>query len=184
MKYIAKKALTMLATLLVISILAFLAFEVLPGDPTTKMLGTEWTAERAEALRAELGLDVALPLRYLRWLGGFEQKPRLVFVNHGDPGAAESFTACLQNELGYQAYAPYSGACFDLRRGRFVRETVGRPIEKKSEGRQRTVCAAFTRLIAAAERLLRVAKGLEGHANKELASYADMVTRLADKMEK
>ena len=41
----------------------------------------------------------------LRWLGGFEQKPRLVFVNHGDPGAAESFTACLQNELGYQAYA-------------------------------------------------------------------------------
>ena len=120
----------------------------------------------------------------LRWLGGFEQKPRLVFVNHGDPGAAESFTACLQNELGYQAYAPYSGACFDLRRGRFVRETVGRPIEKKSEGRQRTVSAAFTRLIAAAERLLRVAKGLEGHANKELASYADMVTRLADKMEK
>ena len=71
MKYIAKKALTMLATLLVISILAFLAFEVLPGDPTTKMLGTEWTAERADALRAELGLDVPLPLRYLRWLGGF-----------------------------------------------------------------------------------------------------------------
>ena len=71
MKYIAKKALTMLATLLVISILAFLAFEVLPGDPTTKMLGTEWTAERADALRAELGLDVPQPLRYLRWLGGF-----------------------------------------------------------------------------------------------------------------
>ncbi len=71
MKYIAKKAVAMLVTLLVISILAFLAFEVLPGDPTTKMLGTEWTAERADALRAELGLDVPLPLRYLRWLGGF-----------------------------------------------------------------------------------------------------------------
>ena len=120
----------------------------------------------------------------LRWLGGFEQKPKLVFVNHGDPDAAESFTACLNKELGYQAYAPYSGACYDLRRGCFVRETSGRPVEKKSEGRQRTVSAAFTRLIAAAERLLRVAKSLEGHANKELASYADMVTRLADKMEK
>ena len=71
MKYIAKKAVTMLVTLLVISILAFLAFEVLPGDPTTKLLGTEWTAERAEALRSELGLDAPLPLRYLRWLGGF-----------------------------------------------------------------------------------------------------------------
>ena len=71
MKYILKKAAAMLITLLVISMLAFLAFEVLPGDPTTKMLGTEWTAERAEVLRHELGLDVPLPLRYLRWLGGF-----------------------------------------------------------------------------------------------------------------
>ena len=71
MKYIAKKAVTMLVTLLVISILAFLAFEVLPGDPTTKLLGTEWTAERADVLRHELGLDVPLPLRYVRWLGGF-----------------------------------------------------------------------------------------------------------------
>ena len=71
MKYITKKAVTMLVTLLVISILAFLAFEVLPGDPTTKLLGTEWTAERAAALRSELGLDAPLPLRYIRWLGGF-----------------------------------------------------------------------------------------------------------------
>ena len=71
MKYIAKKAVAMLVTLLIISALAFLAFEVIPGDPTTKMLGTEWTAERAAVLRAELGLDDALPLRYIRWLGGF-----------------------------------------------------------------------------------------------------------------
>ena len=71
MKYIAKKAVTMIVTLLIISILAFLAFEVLPGDPTTKLLGTEWTAERAAALRSELELDGPLPLRYLRWLGGF-----------------------------------------------------------------------------------------------------------------
>lgn len=71
MKYIARKAVAMLVTLLVISLLAFLAFEVLPGDPTTKLLGTDWTAERAAALRTELGLDAPLPLRYLRWLGGF-----------------------------------------------------------------------------------------------------------------
>ena len=71
MKYIAKKAVAMLVTLLIISALAFLAFEVIPADPTTKMLGTEWTAERAAALRAELGLDDPLPLRYVRWLGGF-----------------------------------------------------------------------------------------------------------------
>ena len=71
MKYIARKAVAMLVTLFVISILAFLAFEVLPGDPTTKLLGTEWTEARAEALREEMGLNDPLPVRYFRWLGGF-----------------------------------------------------------------------------------------------------------------
>lgn len=71
MKFIARKAVAMIVTLLVISILGFLAFEVLPGDPTTKMLGTEWTIERATVLRGELGLDDPLPQRYFRWLGGF-----------------------------------------------------------------------------------------------------------------
>ena len=85
MKYIAKKAVTMLVTLLIISALAFLAFEVIPGDPTTKMLGTEWTAERAAALRAELGLDAPLPLRYIRWLGGFFGGDLGVSYSYGVP---------------------------------------------------------------------------------------------------
>lgn len=95
MKYIARKAVAMLVTLLVISILAFLAFEVLPGDPTTKLLGTDWTAERAEALRAELGLDVPLTARYIRWLGGFFG---------GDLGVSYSYSTpvreLLQGRLG------------------------------------------------------------------------------------
>ncbi len=119
----------------------------------------------------------------LRWLGGFEKKPKLVFINHGDPDSAESFAQCLRSERGYRAYAPYSGACFDLLRGEFVRETVGVPVVQPT-GKQRKVSAAFTRLIAAAERLLRVARSLEGHANKELAGYADTINRLADKMER
>ena len=120
----------------------------------------------------------------LRWLGGFAEKPKLVFVNHGDPDAADAFTACLNNELGYHAYAPYSGACYDLLHRDFVRMPEGRPVEKGSGTKQRKVSAAFTRLVDAAERLLRIAKSLEGHANKELAGFADAVTRLADKMEK
>lgn len=119
----------------------------------------------------------------LRWLRGFKKKPKMVFVNHGDPEAADSFTACLNDELGYKAYAPYSGTCFDLISGRFVVETEGKPVEKKTAGSRR-VSPAFTRLITAAERLLRVCRGIEGRPNKELASYADQITRMADKMEK
>ena len=121
----------------------------------------------------------------LRWLGGFKEKPKLVFINHGDPETADSFTACLNDEKGYKAFAPYSGTCFDLRQGQFVRITEGVPVEKKGAGgKQRRTSPVFLRLVAAAEHLLRVAKSIEGRANKELARYADSIEKLAEKMEK
>ncbi len=121
----------------------------------------------------------------LRWLGGFQEKPKLVFINHGDPDTADSFTACLNDEKGYKAFAPYSGTCFDLRLGQFVRITEGVPVEKKGAGgKQRRTSPVFLRLVAAAEHLLRVAKSIEGRANKELARYADSIEKLAEKMEK
>ncbi len=117
----------------------------------------------------------------LDWVHGFETKPQQIFVNHGDPEAAESFAACLQGE-GLRAYAPYSGAVYDLLLGQFERMPEGKPIQKKAKGR--TVSAAFTRLLAAAERLLAVARRCEGRANKELGRYADQIEKLAEKMEK
>jgi metallo-beta-lactamase family protein len=117
----------------------------------------------------------------LRWLGGFEEKPKLVFVNHGDPDSADAFAATLEG-MGYRAMAPYSGTTFDLLSGSFTRVPEPRPIEKKSGASKAN--AVFSRLITACERLLRAAKKLEGHANKELASFADQVTKLAEKMEK
>ena len=119
----------------------------------------------------------------LRWLGGFEKKPGFIFVNHGDPESADNFTACLNDELGYRAYAPYSGTVFDLKRGEFLYRAKARPVEKVRGGKRRA-SEAFARLLAAAERLLRVARGLEGRTNRELATYAEAVNRLADRMEK
>ena len=71
MKYVAEKFLTLIITLFIVSLLAFLAFQVIPGDPTTKMLGTEATQEAVAALRAELGLDKPVPVRYWNWLTAF-----------------------------------------------------------------------------------------------------------------
>lgn len=71
MKYAAKKFLTLIITLFIVSLLAFLAFQVIPGDPTTKMLGTEATEEARAALRAQLGLDGSIASRYLNWLTAF-----------------------------------------------------------------------------------------------------------------
>lgn len=71
MKYTIRKFITLIITLFIVSLLAFLAFQVIPGDPTTKMLGTEATPEAAAALRSELGLDQPIPIRYMNWLRDF-----------------------------------------------------------------------------------------------------------------
>ncbi len=117
----------------------------------------------------------------LDWVHGFEARPQQIFVNHGDPDASESFTALLNGE-GYRAWAPYSGAEYDLRLGQFLSMPEGRPIQKK--GKTRALNAVFARLLAAAERLLAAAKACEGRPNKELARYADQIEKMAEKMEK
>jgi peptide/nickel transport system permease protein len=59
-----------LASLLVVSAIVFAITSVLPGDAAQEQLGQDATAESLAALRAQLGLDVPAPQRYLHWLGG------------------------------------------------------------------------------------------------------------------
>ena len=60
-------------TLFFVSVAAFLAFQVIPGDVVTSILGTEATPEREEALREELGLNDPPVERYVKWMPGVVQ---------------------------------------------------------------------------------------------------------------
>ncbi len=91
MKYMGKKLAALVATLLAVSLLAFLAFQIIPGDPTTKILGTEATEEAVAALRQELGLDENVIVRYFRWLGAFLT---------GDFGMSYSYHMPVKDMLG------------------------------------------------------------------------------------
>ncbi len=71
MKHAVKKLGMMLLTMLIVSFLAFLAFQVIPGDPTNTILGTDATPEQVAALRAQLGLDRPFFVRYFDWLFSF-----------------------------------------------------------------------------------------------------------------
>lgn len=71
MKYVGKKALTMLLTLLLVSFLVFLCFTVIPGDPAVAKLGTEASPEALETLREEMGLNRPFMVRYTDWLLSF-----------------------------------------------------------------------------------------------------------------
>lgn len=64
-------------SLLLVSVVVYLITAVLPGDAAEELLGQDATPETLAALRAQMGLDRPLPLRYLHWLGG---------LLAGDPG--------------------------------------------------------------------------------------------------
>ena len=55
-------------TLLAVSALIFIVMNVLPGDAAAIMLGTSASEDTLAALRAELGLDRPLLLRYAAWI--------------------------------------------------------------------------------------------------------------------
>ena len=71
MRYTARKILTLLVTMLVVSLLTFAAFDMISGDPAATLLGTQATPEKVEALRTEMGLNRPMLVRYGEWLAGF-----------------------------------------------------------------------------------------------------------------
>ena len=71
LQYTAKRILLLVLTMILVSFLTFLAFELVSGDPARTMLGTEATEAHVSALRQELGLDRPFFTRYFSWLGGF-----------------------------------------------------------------------------------------------------------------
>lgn len=70
MKYFLKKLVTLIITLLLISLLTFTAFSVIPGDAAMTRLGKDATEEQIEAFREENGLNDPLPIQYINWLSG------------------------------------------------------------------------------------------------------------------
>jgi len=67
-RLIASKALELVGVLIAVSFLSFLLLSLVPGDPALIAAGPNATADQVAAARADLGLDSALPIRYLDWL--------------------------------------------------------------------------------------------------------------------
>ena len=119
----------------------------------------------------------------LRWISAFTEKPRKVFVVHGEDLTSDLFASTLRNRLSLDAEAPYSGSVFDLAKGAWVTRAAPRRVEKL-ENKTSRAGAVFARLIAAGQRLMAVIKQNEGLANKELAKFADQINALCDKWQR
>lgn len=70
MKYFGKKVITLIMTLFLVSVAAFLAFQIIPGDVVKSIVGEDASPEREEQLREQLGLNAPPVERYFRWMAG------------------------------------------------------------------------------------------------------------------
>ena len=57
-------------TLFLVSVLVFVAIEIIPGDAATRYLGRDATPEAVAVLRARMHLDTPAHVRYFRWIRG------------------------------------------------------------------------------------------------------------------
>lgn len=116
-----------------------------------------------------------------KWVSMFDPKPKRVFIVHGEDKVTEQFAAHIHEELGLEAYAPFSGDAFDLLTGACVAQGSREAAEKKST---RAVNNIFARLVAAGERLMTVIRKCEGMPNRELGKFADQINELCNKWER
>lgn len=68
-KYIAKRLLSVVPILLIVSIVVFTLVHLAPGGPAAAMLGSDATIEDIEALEEQMGLNDPLYVQYFRWMG-------------------------------------------------------------------------------------------------------------------
>ena len=138
-----------------------------------------------------------------------EAKPQKVFVTHGEDHVTEIFRDRLKDELGLDAYAPYSGAAFDLASGQITvdaqpvllskekqrglaeaKAAGGAFVRRKGSDRgaavrvtsqTRKAAQVYTKLVAAGSRLMSVIRDSEGGANKDLSEFTQDILRLCEK---
>jgi peptide/nickel transport system permease protein len=83
-RYLLRRLLFTLVTMLAVSAIVFVISEVVPIDVARNILGPYASAESLEHLRKQMGLDLPVMTRYWRWLGRFVQ---------GDFGMSSNYQA-------------------------------------------------------------------------------------------
>lgn len=94
-KYVLKRLVYMVIVFLLVSLLMYCIYNLIPTDPARAQLEPMKTSLKPEeyqiryqALRAEMGLDDPLLIRYLRWMGFY-------------PDVDGTFSGMLQGDFGY-----------------------------------------------------------------------------------
>lgn len=121
----------------------------------------------------------------LDWAKAFEEKPKKVFVTHGEDSVTEIFAKRLRDELGYDTMAPFSGTSYDLLNNECLYEAKGVKIERASTSPKATKAAqVYQKLLSLGHRLISVIRKNEGSPNKDLEKFSRDVQSLCDKWDR
>ena len=105
LRYVGRRVVSLAVSLLVASVVIFLALEVVPGDPAAYMLGINAQEDTLAALRAELGLDQSRVERYVSWVGGMVQ---------GDFGTSYTYRTPVAEMIGDRLWVSLPLAVYAL----------------------------------------------------------------------
>lgn len=122
----------------------------------------------------------------LNWINTSPQKPKCVFVNHGDPESSKGFARLLNDQYQLNASAPCSGSVFDMTRGEWIRLTdpviCRKPDSqgasaKKQDRKKNTAYEDFRNTL---DRFLAYADTLRGVSNSELRKMTETIRKLME----
>ena len=140
----------------------------------------------------------------MKWVGSFEEKPRHVFVVHGEDSVTTLFAERIQQELQWSANAPYNGECWDLTTCAMLREGNRQKVEKLQKpvaeaGQEATRPAAaketakkedlapgseYGKLLHASQTLAALIGRMRGRSQKDMDKLTKQINALCRRFDK
>ena len=129
----------------------------------------------------------------VKWMTDNPEKPKQIFVVHGDDPVTEEYAKLLETVHGYEASAPYSGYVFDLMQNEYVRteepEKVLSTTEKKEkikedQNREQDTYSQnkyYNELMEKGKKLLKLIEKRKDARNSELKKFLKEVTKLVNR---
>ena len=134
-RYLAKRLLIAIPSLLIASLIVFTLPRLIPGDVVVLMLAEKAYAKDLDELRAKLGLDRSLPVQYVEWLGR---------AARGDLGESLWTKRPVLEEIGQRLPVTFELAFFGL----LFALLIALPVGIISAARQDTISDYLARSLA------------------------------------
>lgn len=103
--FVLRRLISVIPILLIVGLIVFSMLRLAPGDPASAIVGDNGTAENIARVRAELGLDQALPIQFLKWGANVVQ---------GDLGTSYFMNRSVTQLLGQRVEPTVALACLTL----------------------------------------------------------------------